>query len=162
EVMADARDVVGQATARLEIRGIGGKRIADRAGPRTRNVLAACEPPRPILRLPEGQDMLAIRILMVIGDGESLRPIPAVTIGDAHHPRARALVAAIRERNARRDGGELVWFLAHRQCETGGAGFEFGGAGSACHVGLVSRKCPRHGNRGPWSLGDTHGAKSAI
>src|SRR5262249_24882555 len=104
---------------------------------------------RLVLRLPERQDVGAVGVLLVIGDGKSLRPIPAVSIGDAHDPGPGAPVAAIGEGDAGSDLGELVRLLAYRQFQAGGAGCELGGAGAAGHgLSSVSRKCPGHGNRG--------------
>ena len=45
-------------------------------------VLAACEQSRFLLCLPKVQDMLAVRGLVIVGEGDNLGPGPAVTVGN--------------------------------------------------------------------------------
>src|SRR5262249_62317356 len=95
--------------------------------------------------------MLAVGILVVAGDGDPLGPVTAVAVGDLDDPTASADAPAIAERDAGRDGGEVVGFLAHLELEAGGAGFEAGSARAAGHGFSCARgsgECLGGGDRG--------------
>ena len=77
--------------------------------------------------------MLAVGVLEVVGERDGLGPHAAATVGDADNPAAGALAAAIAERDAGADGGEVLRFLLHRQLQAGGAVFQGSIAGAAGH-----------------------------
>ena len=52
-------------------------------------------------------------VLVIVGNGKTFGPVAPMAIGDAHNPCPRALVTVIGERDAGRDGGEVVWLLAN-------------------------------------------------
>src|SRR5262249_32900228 len=86
---------------------------------------AACERPRLVLRLPEREHALAVRVLEVVGDaGQVLEPVAPTAVAGTQNPRVAILAAPIAERDAGRDGGEAVRLALHRELEPVGAGFE--------------------------------------
>src|SRR5262245_2271295 len=113
-MMTDAADVTGEPTARAQIAGVAVERFGDGAWS-TAGRGAACRLAGLVLRCPKVEHALVVRRLVVIRDGECLLPIAAVAISDTHDPAASADAAAITERNARRDGGEVMRLPAHRQ-----------------------------------------------
>src|SRR5215831_6181423 len=139
-MMTDAADVTGEPATRAQIGGVAVERFAHRAGAAAGRG-AACRLAGLVLRLPEGQDMLAVGFLVVVADGKCLLPAAAVAIGDAHDPSTSADAAAIAERNSRRDGGEVMRLPAHRQLEPVGAVFEMRGARAAGHWRSVLSVC---------------------
>src|SRR5438874_13815035 len=101
---ANSCDIAGIATARPEIGFVGVKRLAD--GQRLRGAgaaLASTEGARFLLRLPIIKNGRAVGIVEIISVADRLRPIRALAIGDARHPRSGCAVAAITEPDGGRD-----------------------------------------------------------
>src|SRR5262249_2882773 len=116
-MVADAGDVASKTATRGKMRGVSVERLADGDWPATLDG-AACELPRPVLRLPEGEDAFAVGVFVVVGDaGQVLGPVTALAIGDAHDPRVAVLAAPVGQCNAGRDGGEAVRLALHRQLQ---------------------------------------------
>jgi len=59
------------------------------------------------------QNARAVGVLVIVGNDKTFGPVAPMAIGDAHNPCPRALVTVIGERDAGRDGGEVVWLLAN-------------------------------------------------
>src|SRR5580704_10155611 len=79
---------------------------------------------------------------MVVGEREALQPGAASPVGPEDGPNAAALITAIGEPDTQRDA-RGVWFLPHRELETPGASFEFGGSNPARHRRQMSQcRCP--------------------
>src|SRR5437764_10210870 len=101
---ANSCDIAGIATACPEIGFVGVKRLFH--GQRLRGAgtaLASTEGARSLLRLPIIKNGRAIGIVKIISVADRLRPIRALAIGDARHPRSGRAVAAIAQPYAGRD-----------------------------------------------------------
>src|SRR6516162_1838558 len=104
-MQARALAVVTVAASRFQVAGVS----VDRFGNRQRAAvitgivagLAAGEPARRLLGLPERQHRAAVGSLMVVGEPDALDPVDAGA-GDAHVPGARPFVAPVAEKNVRR------------------------------------------------------------
>src|SRR5262245_47327127 len=97
---AHPRGVARSTTTGGEVALIVGERFRDRGWPvagLTR--LAAGELAGFVLSLPPRENVLAVGVLVVVGERDVFQPRPAVAVGDAHDPTAGALAAAIAERN---------------------------------------------------------------
>src|SRR5205823_12795869 len=70
---------------------------------RAGTALASTEGARSLLRLPIIKNGRAIGIVKIISVADRLRPIRALAIGDARHPRSGRAVAAIAQPYAGRD-----------------------------------------------------------
>src|SRR5262249_31900832 len=132
--------VGGAGAAGNQVALVVGDRLGNRGRP-TASVLAAGERTGLVLRLPEVEHVLAVRVLVVVGDGPDLGPVAAVAIGGFDDPAAGADAPAIAEGDAGAYAGEVVGLLARLELEAGGAGLEAGGARAAGHDPL--RRCPR-------------------
>src|SRR5262245_41261120 len=130
--------VGGCRAARDQIVLVVGECFGDRAWPTASRILAASERAGLVLRLPPRENVLAVGILVVIGDTDNFGPVATMAIGDFNHPSARAFAATIAECDPGAYAGEVVGLAAHRQFEAGGASFEAGSTRAAGHNGFSS------------------------
>src|SRR5437763_4772512 len=101
---ANSGDIAGIAAARPEIGFVGVKRLFH--GQRLRGAgaaLASTEGAPFLLRLPIIKNGRAIGIVEIISVADRLRPIRALAISDARHPRSGCAIAAIAQPDAGRD-----------------------------------------------------------
>src|SRR5262249_45720906 len=88
-------------------------------------ILAAGERTGRIDRLPIGEDALSVSGLKIVGEPDALEPVDTGA-GDAHRPRAGALVAPIGKSHVRRYGDEER-LAPDRQTAPCSGAFELGG-----------------------------------
>jgi hypothetical protein len=91
-------------------------------------------------------------VLVIVGEGNLLAPVAAMTIGNTDDPHAGALVAAIAKRDAGAYGGEVVRLPTHRQLKPVGAVFQSRSTRAAGHYFPCPGDCPVRGSRTAWSF----------
>ena len=94
----------------------------------------------PFLRLPEGQDLLAVCVFVIVGKAEHFNPTATLAVSCDDAPGASRTVASVTQAHSRRDS-DRVRFFSKLQLQTRGAGFELGGSYAARHVGFALQ-CP--------------------
>ena len=134
---AHSGDIV-QITATTDQVGlIGIKRLAH--GSRSAYVIvligilaAARQFARSFLRLPEGQDLLAICFFMIVSKPELLDPIATLAVSRNNTPTAACFVAPVPQAHTRRNS-HRVRLLSSLEPEARGSCFELSGSDVARH-----------------------------